>query len=553
MSERPDDIPQARVSPRGRWSIQLVWVIPIVAALIGAWLAVQAVLERGPLIAISFSNAEGLEADKTLVKYKNVDIGRVTGVSLSEDRARVIATVQMTKAAEDLLVEDTRFWVVRPRVTGAQVSGLGTLLSGAYIGVDVGKSQESRREYVGLDVPPIVTVDRPGRHFLLHADDLGSLDIGSPVYYRRVQVGQVVAFDLDADGGGVSVQVFVHAPHDRQVKRSTRFWQASGFDIALDASGIRLNTESIASLLLGGIAFRSPPGVEDDEAAAERAQFTLFADRERAMSRPDSAQETYVMMFEESVRGLTPGAPVDFRGVVLGEVVSVNVDFDPVSQQVRLPVEVRLYPERMRARYPKGAPAADATQNPVDLLVARGLRAQLRTGNLLTGQLYIALDFFPKAGKAAVIRAGRHAEIPTARGSLQEAQSALVEIARKLEKVPFDTLGADLQRTLNTLERTLAGAESVIRQVDADTVPQAGAALAELRRTLAAAQKTLGAAQDTLAGADGLLAEDAPMQRDLRAVLREVSRAAEALRSLADYLERNPAAILRGRSGEATP
>ncbi len=535
------------MTPHRRWSLQLVWLIPVVAALIGGWLAFQAVLERGPTITISFSTAEGLEPQKTRVKYRSVDIGHVTAVGFSNDRARVVATVALSKQAEPFLVADTRFWVVRPRVSGTQISGLGTLLSGAYIGMDVGASKESKRDFVGLDTPPIVTVDLPGRHFELHADDLGSLDVGSPVYFRRVQVGSVVAYELDRDGAGVQLRVFVNAPYDHFVKSDTRFWQASGFDVALDANGIKLNTESVASVLLGGVAFQTPAESAQTPPAEQDARFTLYPERGKAMRLPDTAEETYTMVFDESVRGLSIGAPVDFRGVVVGEVAAINVDFDAASAEVRIPVEVRLYPDRLRGRAKRGPGPRGVL---IGRLVEHGLRAQLRSGSLLTGQLYVALDYFPELAKAAVRMRAGHAEIPTAPSSLQELRTTLLALAHKLDKLPLEAIVADARKALKALESTMAETERAVKRIDSDVTPQAGRTLADLSRTLASAEKTLDGAQRSLAGVDGLLAKDAPMQRDLRETLREISRAAEALRSLADYLERNPGAILRGRVQE---
>lgn len=537
------DVPEARVTPHRRWSLQLVWLIPVVAAVIGGWLAVKAVLDRGPTISISFSTAEGLESEKTRVKYRSVDIGRVTGIAFSEDRKRVIVKVELGKQAEPFLVTDTRFWVVRPRVSGTQVSGLGTLLSGAYIGMDAGESADPRREFVGLDVQPIVTVDLPGRQFQLHADDLGSLDIGSPVYFRRVEVGSVVAYELDPDGSGVQLRLFVNAPYDRLVKADTRFWQASGFDLALDASGIRLNTESVASVLLGGVAFQTPAESTQAPPAPANAKFSLYSDRGKAMRLPDTAEENYRMVFGESVRGLSVGAPVDFRGIVVGEVAAIDVDFNEASGEVAIPVSVRLYPDRLRGGAKRGAVGPGAL---IEKLVARGLRAQLRSGSLLTGQLFVALDYFPGEPKATVQRRAGRAEIPTVASSMRELQTTLLRLAGKLDRLPLEATVADLRKSLQALDGMLAASEKAMTRVDRELAPQAVQTLVDLSHALAGAQKTLAAA-------DRLLGEDAPLQSDVRDTLREIARAAAALRSLADYLERNPGAILRGAAEEQAP
>lgn len=525
------------MTPHRRWSLQLVWLIPIVAALTGGWLAVKAVLDRGPTITISFSTAEGLEPEKTRVKYHSVDIGRVTGVAFSEDRKSVVASVELSMQTEAFLVADTRFWVVRPRLTGTQISGLGTLLSGAYIGMDVGSSTESRRKFAGLDVPPIVTVDLPGRHFRLHADDLGSLDVGSPVYFRRVQVGSVVAYELDKDGAGVQLRIFINAPNDRHVKADTRFWNASGVDLSLDASGIRLNTESIASMLVGGVAFQTPGESAQTPPVQGNPNFTLYPDRGKAMRLPDAAEETYQLIFDESVRGLSVGAPVDFRGVVVGEVAAIDVDVDSTSGDTRIPVEVRLYPDRLRG---KSKQAAAANGVLVGKLVANGMRAQLRSGSLLTGQLFVALDFFPDSPKASVLNRGGRVEIPTRASSLLELQRTLSRLANKLDKLPIEATASDLRKSLKAFESTLSATERAVTRIDKDLTPQAARTLADLSHALTKVEQ----------GLDGLAGDNAPIQTDVRETLREISRAAEALRNLADFLERNPGAILRGRVEE---
>ncbi len=541
-------LPEALATPPHGAALPLIWLIPLVAVLIGGWLAVRAVLERGPTITITFSTADGLEPGKTKVKYKNVDIGELRGVAFTDDRERVVASVELTRQAESMLVKDTRFWVVRPRVTGSQVSGLNTLLSGSYIGMDVGRAKESSRAFVGLETPPIVTLGLPGRLFDLQASDLGSLDIGSPVYLRRVRVGQVVAFELKPDGSGVAVTIFVNAPYDQYVGRTTRFWHASGLNLALDAGGLRLNTESVATLILGGIAFETPADVPVAEPAPERTEYRLFADRTQALKLPETAEETFVLVFDESVRGLVTGAPVDFRGVVIGEVTAISVDSNAERGDVQIPVRIRLYPQRLSGSLTAGGSKADG--NLMDALVQRGLRAQLRMGNLLTGQLYVALDYFPHAARAQLDRDVEPPRIPTVAGSMNELQDTLRNAARRIDKLPLEAIAADLRKvlasadatmrrldtTLSTADGALRSADQLAQRLDAEIAPDVRAALADARRTLSAAER--------------MLASDAPVQRDLRETLRQVGRAAEAMRAVADYLERHPDALLRGRREE---
>ena len=533
-------IPDALPVPKRRWAVNIVWLIPLVAALVGGWVAIHYLMQRGPTVTIEFANADGLEAGKTKVRYKEVDIGTVSAIAIAKDRSHVIVTAKMAKQAEDLLVTDTKFWVVRPRVTLNSISGLGTLLSGAYIGLDAGKSEEGKWDFKGLETPPPIPSDLPGRRFKLHADDIGSLYVGAPVYYRRVEVGSITAYKLDENGKGITLEVFVNAPHDRLVTTNARFWHASGIDVSIGSSGVTLNTESLTSIIIGGISFQAPEETAAGDAAPADALFTLYDNKAAALKLISREVHSYVLYFDESLRGLAPGAQVDFRGIPLGEVKSVSIEYDREDKVVRFPVEIDIYPERMRARYRPGAPEMSAMErNPqqlLDRMVARGFRAQLKSANLLTGQLYVALDFFPKAPKAKIDWNKKPVELPTAPGALEDIQQTLGNIAGKLEKVPFDTIGNDLSRALKTLDTTLKSANSTLKQVDSSVVP-------ELRGTLESARKALGNAERTLAS-------DAPVQSDLRDTLTEVSRAARTLQDLADYLSRHPESLIRGKKGD---
>jgi paraquat-inducible protein B len=546
------EIPEALAAPRAGRSFPFVWIVPAVAVAIGAWLAVSTWLERGPVINIHFRTAEGLQAGRTKIKYKDVEIGQITDINLANDLSGVVATAELGKGAAKLLVDDTRFWVVRPRISGGTVSGLQTLLSGTYVALDVGKSTQRRRLFIGLEQPPAFTTDAPGRQVTLRAEDIGSLDIGSPVYYRHLQVGQVAAYELDKDGRAVQITVFINAPYDRFLSGNSRFWHASGIDMAFDAQGVRLKTESLVSMALGGIAFATPLDEPEPAAIAADTVFTLYRDQTQAFKTPDRLADTYLVVFDQSVRGLQPGAPVDFRGIVVGEVAAINTQFDPETKKITVPVEIKFYPERFTSRL-RGGKSRRLPKNSHFMadLVERGLRAQLRTGNLLTGQLYVALDFFPDAPRAKMDLAKAPPELPSTPSALQDLQTTLIALVNKLERLPLEQMTADFSRTLESLDR-------VARRLDTELAPQAKSAiadtretLAELRKALAEANKTMGDASRTLSAAERSLAPDSPLFSDLTDAAREFSRTAQTLRALADYLERNPQALLRGKSEDA--
>lgn len=550
--DQPRQAPNPLRVRRRPWLPSLIWLIPILAAVIGLSLVAKTLFERGPEVTISFLTAEGLEVGKTRVKYKDVDIGTVQAINLSEDRTHVLVRVQLKREADGFTAKDTLFWVVRPRIAVTGVSGLGTLLSGAYIGVDAGTSEERNDEFVGLESPPIITRDASGKQFVLHADDIGSLDIGSPVYYRRVKVGQLSAFELDDDGKGVTLRIFINAPYDKFVGINTRFWHASGFDLQVGTGGFKLNTQSLTTLVLGGLAFQSPND-EPGALAKENTEFLLAADHGEAMKAPDGEAQMLLLYFKQSIRGLRPGATVDFRGVELGEVQSVGIEYDAEQREFRMPVLIRVYPDRLGRKFNEAQRQSRYTaEQRIRFMISRGLRAQLRTANLLTGQMYIALDFFPKATPVKVDETQKPLQLPTIPNTTDQLQTQIADIVQKLSQVPFDEIGnnvrdltgnlsqvpyaelvADARTTLATLNRTLAGAEQLTHSLNDDVAPEIVAAMADVRKTLSSAQQTL--------------AEDAPLQQDLRRTLQELARAAASLRVLTDYLERHPEAILRGK------
>src|SRR5262250_1818672 len=392
------EVPTAVAVRKRRSAPQLVWLIPIVAALVGGWIVVKGILDKGPTITISFKTAEGLEAGKTKVKFKSLDVGEVKSLTFDKERQGVLATVELVKQAEPYLVDDTRFWVVRPRIAGGQVTGLGTLFSGSYIGVDLGKSGEERRDFVGLEVAPIVTADVPGRHFVLRADTLGSIETGSPVYFRQETVGTVDSHEINKDGQGVTFKIFVNAPYDQYVNAETRFWNASGIDVTLDTAGVKVDTQSIVSILIGGIAFETLVDSAQHPPVEDNHEFLLASNRAEAMKRVDMIAWPVQFEFTQSIRGLSVGAPLDFRGIVVGEVKSLNIFLNQTQNEFRFPVGVVIYPGRVVAMMKSGGAELRADEESRrarwERLVAKGFRGQLRTGNLITGQLYVALDVF---------------------------------------------------------------------------------------------------------------------------------------------------------------
>ncbi|SEJ82334.1 intermembrane transport protein PqiB [Pseudomonas sp. NFR16] len=518
--------------------ISLVWLVPIVAGIIGLSMVIHDFLNVGPKVVVSFLTAEGLEAKKTQVKYKNVVIGTVTDIALSDDRTHILATIELNQSATPFTRADTQYWVVRPRIGAHGVSGVDTLLSGAFISADAGSSDKTEKNFTGLETPPPVTFGERGKRFILHTDDLGSLDIGSPVYFRRIQVGQVVAYELAKDGKGVDIEIFISSPNDEFVLTDSRFWNASGVDVSLGAAGLKVSTQSLTSIISGGIAFREPNYSPDAKPAEGNAEFKLFDDQASALAPPDGEPKYIRMRFNQSLRGLVVNAPVDFLGVNVGRVVSVDLDYDPATGSFPGVVGAVIYPQRLGAANDKlrqqagGGDEEEQTSRIIGRFVERGLRAQVRTGNLLTGQLYVAMDFDPKAPKVTYNAKARPLEVPTIGGSFDKLQEQLQAFVDKLGKIPLDDLAKNLNGSLIELQKTM-------KQVNGEVLPQ-------MRGTLQQAQKTLGSANDTFA-------DDSPARQQLGQAMEEVQRTARSVRVLTDFLSRHPESLIRGRSGDAAP
>ena len=541
----PPDLPRPVIARRAHYSLWLVWLVPLVAVIIGVTLGARSIINRGPTITIYFHNAEGIEANKTHIKYKDVDVGIVRRVKLTKDHREVEVTAEMrgNSGIENLLVTDTRFWVVRPRVGAAGVSGLGTLLSGAYIGMDAGRNATEKREFEGLDVQPAITADVPGRSFTLISDDLGSLDIGSPIYLRRVPVGQVLAYAMQPDGRHIKFTIFITAPYDRFVSAHSRFWHASGVDVDLGAQGLHVQTQSVVSVLAGGVAFQDlpdPDGVAlaTPPEAAEGAQFTLYAQMTDALKLPDSQGFDYRLLFASSVRGLAVGAPVEYRGLPIGEVTRISVDGKPdeSNPEPKIAVDVRVYPRRLPTINKSGPEdmTLEDQRKRIDPMVKRGFRAQLKSGSLLTGQLYVSLDFVKDAPAAHIDWTTTPPTLPTAPGGFDDLQASLSSIAKKLDAIPYDQLAGDLHKDLADLDVSLKKVDSLVDHLDTGVVPEAQKTLADARKAVDDLRKTLATVDQTVGP-------------QTTGALNEVSKAAASLNNLAEFLKRHPESLLKGK------
>jgi paraquat-inducible protein B len=540
MSEKPgppslEELPPPMVQRR-RWIPRLVWVVPIVAAVIGLSLLIANWKNAGPRITISFQSGEGIQVGKTLVKYRDVTVGCVSAVVLSADHQTVVVSADLSKDAASLLKADTQLWVVRPRIGVGTVSGLDTLLSGVYIGMKAGVSTIHAHQFFGLENPPALSHGPHGRELQLRADRAGSIAMGAPVYFRQFQVGRVIDESLLSDGN-TRVTVFVDAPYDGFVKSMTRFWNASGIDVRLGADGLNVQTESLAAVLAGGIAFDDGPIEAVEVQARLPGEFTLYKNETEAMAPPDGDPRFVRMRFARALRGLEVGAPVEFVGLNIGSVVAVDLGYEPQGKSFPVIVTAKLFPRRMGQAYESLAAqgkteSEDTLAAFVGTLVNRGLRAQPRSGSLFTGKLYIALDFLPSSPRTAFDAALRPLELPTVNGTFQELESGIGRLVTKVNDLPLEQIAADLHTDLKDLHETMG-------EIRTQMLPSGLDTLSSLHKTLDSADRTLDV--------------ESPLQRGLAETLSETRATMQTVRELAEYLDRHPDALLRGRRPQKMP
>lgn len=567
-----EPIPTAITAPKK--GVSIVWLIPLLALALGGWLTFKYLQEKGVTIEIEFNSATGLAAGKTPIKYRDVEIGRVDEVAFSADLEKVIVTATINREMSAHLTDETRFWVVRARVAAGEVSGLETLLSGAYIGMEPGSGERKRKFFKGLDKPPVLFTENQGSRYHLQSRTLHSFEPGAPVYYRRLKVGEVIDYALTPDGSMFDIEIFVQAPYNRLVSKTTLFWNASGVNLAVGANGLVLNTESLVSVLLGGIAFDNNVTPQEGRPvvpADPGSRYILYKNREAAHnSTYKPGNRLYRVYFDGSARGLNIGAPVTLRGITVGRVTDISLEYDLNDSTFKIPVDLEFEPERISV-IGAGPMYAGPT---AEELVRRGLRAQLRSGNLLTGQMLINLDVYPELDFKEVYYEGQYAVLPTIPSTIDSLIHNAGEIVDKLSKLPIEAIGRNLnalvasasdivqspqlQGSLDNIEQltrelglTVTEARGAVGKIDeliegVDGLVQSGQAeeiLSNLQSATGRFDRTLAELETTVAG----FQTDSDAYQAMLRLMHELSTAARSLRQMADYLERHPEALIKGK------
>jgi paraquat-inducible protein B len=528
----------------------IVWLIPLITLLVGAWLMLQTILDDPPTATISFSTAEGIEAGKTKIKYKSVEIGIVEEIQFAEDFDHVVLNVVFNEGMEDFLRRNTNFWVVRPQLSFRGVSGLDTLISGSYIEIDPGPGAK-QEHFVGLEKIPLITTDDAGTKITLVSEQLGSLGAGSPVYYRGLLAGEVLGYELGSDAQSIFIHAFIRDPFNQFVKGNSRFWNVSGLDVSLDANGIKVKTASMQSLMLGGLAFETPATLEQSKTAVENLIYTLYPNHDLVAEQAYTRKQKFVLYFSSSVRGLSPGAPLEFKGIMIGTVLDIKLEFDSDKSSFRIPILVEIEPERIVDR------TAVGQSNPMDVLqtlVDRGLRARLSTGSLLTGKLFVELNMYPGTEAKYLGDVDTpYPELPTIPGAFEAMTESIQALVAKIETVDVEKMGDDIvgilggtndllnkdqsEGTVTDLQGSMRSFRGILNQLE-----DAG-----VEDTLKSANGLLENLQTTISRLNTVLDPDSPLQYNVIRVTGELEETAKAVRTIIEMLERQPQSLIFGR------
>ena len=532
--------------------LSYLWLLPIIALGIGLWLAYSRLSQIGPVIQIAFTSAEGLEAGKTKIRYKDLAVGTVTSIDLSHDLKQIIVTAQMLRTAEPLLKKDSQFWIVKPQISASGVTGLGTIVSGNYIAVSPGKDADSTNQFAGLDEAPQIQSTEEGLRVRLITDSASGVNVGTAIYYRGIAVGQIEQIRFSEHYDNLYLTAFIHAPYDRLITNNTKFWNVSGINFSMGAEGANLEMQSLEALVRGGITFSTPTTLNtNDTPASPGTVYTLFENERASTERTGFEKEYYVVYFDDTTRGLRQGAPVYFNGMSIGEVIDIRLLYDETKNTAVTPVLIALEPDRIDRvnRQEK------RDRNLITDLVKHGLQASLETGSLITGDKIITLNQYPDDIRS--LRKDEYSNypvLPSRAGSISQLTDDISAIVASVKKLPLEeianntkeataalksalatpavkTLGASLDKTLKQLDKTLQSVQKAGDSTDK--------ALAQLDKQI----KTLGKQlEQTLYN----IGPESNLTYTLQETLKTVQRSMKSINDVMRKIDDKPNVLIMG-------
>lgn len=548
VSESEPKASKPELKAAQRWNI--VWAVPILAVFIGGWMLWQNISSSGAEIQIRFETADGIIAGKTELKCRSVTVGKVTKVALAPDLQSVEIMCMMDDGTDHLLRKSTSFWVVRPRVSAADVSGLGTLLTGVYIELDPGTGETRSKKWKGLETPPATSKSVPGLRMTLATYDAGSLPVGAPIYYRGFEVGRIESRKLDAEGRRITYSAFIGEEHQMLVRNNTKFWNTSGIDFSAGVDGFKLRTPSIQSMVAGGVAFALLEGDEPGPQALDGSVFDLHEDYASANSSTFEPTLELLLLFDQSVRGLRVSAPVEYRGIEIGRVKSISFDYAPNRDSQKIPVLVEIDPSALR---PAGTQVPEEDEIPMLAnAIGKGLRATLKTGSYLTGAMFVDFDYFPEEQEEILTYndRGEYPVVPTLVSGLANIEMKLASVMETIDDLPLDDAVTNISDAARELAITVEESKKALTQIEGAAAaaretmesPEFKALPADVRSSLAELDKSVAS-----------MGPDGNIQGDLLRTLDELRNAIRSMESMTDTIKEKPNSLLFGKDDSGNP
>ncbi|MDO4433928.1 MAG: intermembrane transport protein PqiB [Alysiella sp.] len=521
-----------------------VWLIPLIATIIGTWLLIDNLRARGPEITLLMDNADGIEANNTTIRVLNVEVGRVSSIKLNPKGDGVEITAQLNRQSMDLMRKDTQFWVVKPRIDQNGVTGLSTLLSGSYISFSPGHSTEEERVFHVAELPPISALGQSGIRLTLKGKNSKMLGAGSPVLFQSHIVGTVETAKFNPDDQSVHYSIFIHSPNESLINRASRFWLDSGIDVRMDGGGISLKTAPVSALLSGAISFDSPPySPTANEKVSNGAEFTIYNDRAQIENQADERTLYYVAFFNTSIRGLDVGAPVIYKGIRIGNVADIayfqDGDQQNLFQNGYIPVRLRIEPHLIEGENSQQRHSKTHWQNLIQAALNQGLTATLTSNNLVLGSKLIELSDTTSQTPTLKPHGTYHGDIviATRSGGLDELQTQLNKLLDKFNALPLDKTVGELNGSLKELKTTLQSANKLLTGSQTQQLPT------ELNQTLQTLRQTLHG-----------ISPQSPVYQDAQNTLQSLERTLKEVAPLIQTLKEKPnSLIFNSGSPDPTP
>ncbi|NNC24066.1 intermembrane transport protein PqiB [Salinisphaera sp. USBA-960] len=518
----------AQLSRAGWLRVSPVWLIPLIAALIGVWLLYDTFANRGPVIKLHMDAAQSIQAGKTQLKVRSVSVGHVTDVSLASDYQDAVITVQMDSDTAKLIGDDSRFWVVKPRVGPQGISGLNTILSGAYLQLRPAGEPSGKRRFKVQDTPPAVPANQPGKSLQLVTSGNNRLSVGDPIVYQGRNVGRLVDSRFSVGKRQTVYKLFIRKPYSKLITDRTQFWMRSGIQFHLGSQGADVQVGSLESMLVGGVTFGVAKGVKAGKPAENGDRFKLYATHNAAKQDRYDRRIKYVMLVDQSVRGLSDGAPVNYRGLRVGTVEKVpfyrNFHLERFSE-LKIPILIAIEPQRPSLGWTDWSDAEWRQKN--RRFFKHGLRATVKSSNLLTGSKLVSLNFDQNAPPYETKKIGKYPVFPSEPSQIASIQKQLSDLMYQLNDLDAKALANQVKGTVGEANKTLKQVHQMSRRInrllaqrDTKQLPaKLNQTLKQLRTTLEGFQHDSPAYKqlnDTLNRLDQVLGNVAPLSRTLR-------------------------------------